>query len=107
MQEIALPTNVVILCGHKQLCFSHFAAGLLFATIKRGEVLRTVTLADLSDPVRGAAVQATIDARPHRSLGLLVGARRKCQSEREDLGPETLVELLERGCVVASMDEER
>jgi hypothetical protein len=58
MQEIALPTNVVIMCGHKQLSFSHFAAGLLLLTLQKAEVLRTVTLADLSDPVRGAALLA-------------------------------------------------
>jgi hypothetical protein len=68
MQEIALPTNVVIPCGHQQLSFSHFAAGLLFVAIKRGEVLRIVTLADLSDLVRGAALQATIGAHTHTAL---------------------------------------
>jgi hypothetical protein len=51
MQEIVLPANVVILCGYKQISFSHFNFGLIFLALKTEELLRTLTAADLSDPV--------------------------------------------------------
>jgi hypothetical protein len=60
VQEIALPTNVVILCGHKRLSFSLFTAGFLFLALKGGVVSRTVIAADLSDTVRGAASEMLI-----------------------------------------------
>jgi hypothetical protein len=69
---------------------------------------RTVTAADLSDTVRGAALETMIGTYPHHSLGILIGARRKYRSEREGDGPETLMELLMRSCVVVTgKDQDR
>jgi hypothetical protein len=76
VQEIVLPANVVILCGHKQISFSHFYSGLLLF-LKKEVLLRTLTTSDLFDPVLGAARRAMMDTFPPHSLHLLCGLWRK------------------------------
>jgi hypothetical protein len=99
VQEVAVPKEVTFMCGFKRLQYRNFAAAILFLARKRGNILRTVTAADLSDSLRGAALTTAISTYPSPALGVLIGARRKYQ----DIGErEPLIDLLTRGCVVAS-----
>lgn len=104
VQEIAVPTEVIFICGYKRLSFPVFAAGLIFLAFKREIILPIVSIADLSHPVTGVALQAMLSTQPSHALSALIGARRKYQNEIEGDGPETLIELLARGCVVAVAD---
>jgi hypothetical protein len=103
VQEISVPREVTFMCGYKRLSFRHFAAAIIFLGFRRRVVLRNTTAADLSDQVRGPALTTMLSTYPNPALGVLIGARRKYQ--RETGVPETLMELLVRGCVVASSSE--
>jgi hypothetical protein len=103
VQEVSVPSEVMFVCGCKRLSFRHFAAAIIFLSFRRGVVLRNTIADDLLDPVRGPALTTMLSTYPNPTLGVLIGARRKYQ--RETGVPETLMELLARGCVVASSSE--
>jgi len=99
VQEVAAPKEVTFMCGFKRLPYRNFAAAILFLARKRSNILRTVTAADLSDSPQGTALTTMISTYPSPALGVLIGARGRYQNIGER---EPLIDLLTRGCVVAS-----
>jgi hypothetical protein len=93
VQEIAVPRKVMFMCGDKQLAFDTFAAAILFLPLRSNAALRNVTTPNLP-------LITKLSTHPSPALGVLIGARRRYQ--RETGVPETLMELLVRGCIVAS-----
>ena len=80
VQEVAVPKELTFMYGFKRLQHPNFAAAILFLARKRGNILRTVTAADLSDSLGAAALTTMISTYPSPALGVLIRARRKYQN---------------------------
>lgn len=103
VQEVSVSREITFICGLRQLSFRHLTAAFVYMCHKRSRDLMNIAHTDLLDPVRGPKLKTMTENTMSPALSVLIGWRRKYQKETGS--PESLVELLHRGCVVASSTE--
>ena len=100
VQEVSVSREVTFVCGSRRLSFRHLTAAFLYISHIKSRVMMNIAYTDWLDPVRGAKLRDMAENKMSPVLSVLSGLRRKYQKE---IGyPEPLIELLHRGCVVAS-----
>ena len=103
VQEVSVSREVTFICGSRRLSFRHLSAAFLYISHKILRVMMNITQTDLLDLVQGPKLRKMMENTMSPVLSVLSGFRRKYQKEIGS--PEPLIELLHRGCVVASSAE--
>ncbi|KAK0508999.1 hypothetical protein JMJ35_008370 [Cladonia borealis] len=103
VQEVSVSREVIFVCGWRRLSFRHLTAAFLYINHKKSRALMNIAYTDWLDPVRGPKLKTMAENTMSPVLSVLSGLRRKYQKEIGS--PESLIDLLHRGCVVASSAE--